>query len=278
MFEDTFGRRSGHVPAPAHGEKGTLSPAARRKLLNIFHRDFCQPSTIRMPGIGEFEFALPSKQFLKEVWTELLGNRLDQYPGWPQVLETIKDLFEQGDWHFPFDIWEGIFKYENHLVPLIGRTTSAIREVLERENTAYTFVGGRFVERMTDSEVQSIERALRSPIEGIRDHFTTAIRLLSDRENPDFRNSIKESISAVEAACKELTGLQNATLGQALSQLHDSRPLHPSLKEALRQLYGWTNDDAGIRHAIKDASTVESADAQFMLVTCSAFVNYLFER
>jgi hypothetical protein len=278
MFEDTFGRRRGYIPAPVQGERETLSPAARRKLANIFHRDFCQPNTRRMPGVGEFEFTLPGLQFLREVWTELLGNRLDQFPGWSATLPIIKGLFEQGEWHFPFDIWEGIFKSRPHLVPVLGRTASAIREALERENTAYTFVGGRFVERMTDAEVESIEKMLRSPIEGIRDHFTTALQHLSDRENPDYRNSIKESISAVEAACKHLTGLQNATLGQALNQLHDNRPLHPNLKEALRQLYTWTNDDAGIRHAIKDTSTVESADAQFMLVTCSAFVNYLFER
>jgi hypothetical protein len=30
--------------------------------------------------------------------------------------------------------------------------------------------------------------------------------------------------------------------------------------------------------AIKDAENVERADAQFMLVACSAFVNYLFTR
>jgi hypothetical protein len=45
----------------------------------------------------------------------------------------FEDLFEQGEWHFPFDIWEGIFKSENRLVPLPGRTASDIREVLERE-------------------------------------------------------------------------------------------------------------------------------------------------
>jgi hypothetical protein len=46
----------------------------------------------------------------------------------------------------------------------------------------------------------------------------------------------------------------------------------------LSRLYGWTSDAGGIRHAIKDADEVERTDAQFMLVNCSAFVNYLFER
>jgi len=104
------------------------------------------------------------------------------------------------------------------------------------------------------------------------------LQLLSDRENPDYRNSIKESISAIEAACKHLCGSQKGDLNAALDRLHAQRPLHPALKNAISTLYGWTSDDSGIRHAIKDANRVERADAQFMLVTCSAFVNYLFER
>ncbi len=45
--------------------------------------------------------------------------------------------------------------------------------------------------------------------------------------------------------------------------------------EAFQKLYNFTNDAAGIRHAMKDASTVDQEDAMFMLVSCSAFINYL---
>ena len=44
------------------------------------------------------------------------------------------------------------------------------------------------------------------------------------------------------------------------------------------KLYGWTSDEDGIRHSIMESDNVERADAQFTLVTCLAFVNYLFER
>ncbi len=193
-------------------------------------------------------------------------------------METLRNDFLGGLWHFPFDIFEAIFETSEDLMGDPDEVASRIRNALERENQAYTFVGGRFVERMTPQEVESVESALNTPIEAIRKHFETAIQMLSDRENPDFRNSIKESISAVEAACKELTGLASATLGQALNALHEKRPLHQNLKDALSKLYSWTSDHGGIRHAIKDAENVERADAQFMLVACSAFVNYLLTR
>ena len=91
-----------------------------------------------------------------------------------------KKAITDGPWHFLFDIFEELFKQDGLKNPLLvfpDKTEENIRRALARENTAYTFVGGRFVDRMTDSEVQSIEEVLRSPIEGIRDHFTTATRV-----------------------------------------------------------------------------------------------------
>lgn len=53
-------------------------------------------------------------------------------------------------------------------------------------------------------------------LNGANIHLTKALSLLSDRNKPDYRNSIKESISAVEATCKSLTGI--STLDKALSK------------------------------------------------------------
>lgn len=50
---------------------------------------------------------------------------------------------------------------------------------------------------------------------------------------------------------------------------------HPALSESLGKLYAYTNDGDGIRHSLKDEKTVDSEDALFMLVTCSAFINYM---
>lgn len=52
--------------------------------------------------------------------------------------------------------------------------------------------------------------------------------------------------------------------------------IHAGLKSAFNMLYGYTSDANGIRHAGDiggPSSTFE--EAKFMLVSCSAFVNYL---
>jgi hypothetical protein len=279
MFEDTFSKRHGYTPPPVQGEKESLSKGARTRLWNIFVSDFWEAHTVTPSFRGGSRISpVAELLFLRGVWTELFNERLDHYPGNEAVLETISSNFERGNWHFPFDIWEQLLKSETPLVPEPEETTKAIREALEKENTAYTFVGGLFVERMEPSEVQSVEKVLRSPIEGIREHFATALRFLSDRDNPDYRNSIKESISAVEAACNYVTHQNKATLESALNTLQNRKPLHPTFKNAVSKLYAWTGDAGGIRHALMEADKVERQDAQFMLVTCSAFVNYLLDR
>jgi hypothetical protein len=139
-------------------------------------------------------------------------------------------------------------------------------------------IGNNFVERMSEVEAQSVTTALSSEEDAVRAHFEEALKKLSDRQNPDYRNSIKESISAVESACKKLTGDQGGDLNRALQRLENRKPFHSAFKQSLEKLYAWTNDESGVRHGIKEAPTVTKADAQFMLVACSAFVNYLFAR
>jgi hypothetical protein len=98
---------------------------------------------------------------------------------------------------------------------------------------------------------------------------------LSSKVNPDYRNSIKESISAVEAMARVVTGDQKATLGDALKTLETRGALHPAMKEAFSKMYGYTSNAEGIRHALVSESNVTQADARYFLVVCSAFVNLL---
>jgi hypothetical protein len=63
---------------------------------------------------------------------------------------------------------------------------------------------------------------------------------------------MKESISAVEALCKTIAKNDKATLGSALDAIAKKAALHPRQQAGFKSLYGYTNDDDGIRHALKD--------------------------
>ena len=75
-----------------------------------------------------------------------------------------------------------------------------------------------------------------------------------------------------------MTGAQ-ATLGKAIKKLKDSGVhIHSAMENAFTSLYGYTSDANGIRHGGIDFTAAPSEDAKYMLVSCSAFVNYLIEK
>ena len=51
--------------------------------------------------------------------------------------------------------------------------------------------------------------------------------------------------------------------------------LHGALKSAFNSLYGYTSGAKGIRHALLEEANLTFDEAKFMLVSCSAFINYL---
>jgi len=71
---------------------------------------------------------------------------------------------------------------------------------------------------------------------------------------------------------------KTVTLGQAMKQLETKLGLHAAPKRAFSSLYGYTSDAGGIRHALLDALDLAFEDAKFMLVSCSAFINYLIAK
>ena len=54
--------------------------------------------------------------------------------------------------------------------------------------------------------------------------------------------------------------------------------IHQAMEKAFLSLYGYTSDEDGIRHGGIDFRNAPSEDAKYMLIACSAFVNYLIEK
>ena len=128
------------------------------------------------------------------------------------------------------------------------------------------------------AEIVEVECAAASRHAPIRMHIERSIELLADRKAPDYRNSIKESISAVEAACKLIAKNPKADLDKALAVLSKQHKVHGAFKSAVQRLYAYTSDEGGVRHALMDEPSVDQADARFMMVVCSAFCNFLLAR
>ena len=154
----------------------------------------------------------------------------------------------------------------------------SINMSFERLKYGYRIINNLVTPITSKEEVSSIEEALYSAKDNIKEHLNSALKHLADKENPDYRNSIKESISAVGALCREMTAEND--LGKALFVLEKKQgKLHPQLKAAFDNLYSYVNEkQSGIRHELMDESGTyipSYHEAKYMLVTCSAFINYL---
>lgn len=155
-----------------------------------------------------------------------------------------------------------------------------LNETLQREHAGYRLVGALISPVTNKHELDEIDQALRVPdeFEIARRHLNKALELFSKRENPDYENTIKESISAVEAVAQIVSGDEKATLGQALTIIQKNNNMHAALIDGWKRIYGFTSDAGGIRHAgHSDDMNVDGSLAKYMLVSCSAFLNYLVE-
>lgn len=162
-----------------------------------------------------------------------------------------------------------------NMLNLKNRYINIISNIFNIENVNYRIVNGLITDIVNEETIKEIEKTLEIPYAVVANHYSKALELLY--KTKDYDNSIKESISSVESICQILTSNDKATLGDALKLLKDK--IHPAMKSAFEKLYGYTSDANGIRHANglgEGNSTFE--EAKYMLISCSAFVNYLKEN
>ncbi len=215
------------------------------------------------------------KSLCERLWFHYFKKPLDQLDNdWSVVLEQLRRYFFECKWHEVYDFIEFVannFNKYNFREPFM----ESCNVLLEKEMSAYRFVDG-VITRITEKrEMAEIEQALEASMGPVNTHLRRSLELLSDRSSPDYRNSIKEAISAVESFVTITVGADKGTLGQLLKKLEDDIKLYPALKTAFSNLYGYTSDTGGIRHAMIEKKEIDFHDAKFMLVVCSAFINFV---
>ena len=224
------------------------------------------------------------------LWTKFLNQRRNDFYSYNghKIVATqfVKDPNQP--WNRKLDIVELSFKwlYANKektrgMESVANNFAKLINYEFERLNFAYRFVDKQIVEMTNKEEIRAIEQCLNQSADNVRLHMSKALELLSKRPVADYRNSIKESISAVEALMREKTG--GNTFGDAMKKLPSiGIELPQILKSAFEKLYGYTNnEETGIRHALmtdENGYSPEYEEALFMLISCSAFINYLIAK
>lgn len=209
-----------------------------------------------------------------------IGDKLSNF----KKIEAL--IYDPYNWYYSYDVLEYALEYIYMKDPFDQRGffneyVKELNIILAEEKSGYRIIDRQFVPIVDDEELKEIQNALHSEFDAVDQHIQKALMHYSDRDNPDYENSIKESISAVESMCCIISGMSgaNATLGAAIKKLEENGvKIHPAMKSAFSQLYGYTSDQNGIRHGGIDFVNAPEEDARYMLVSCSAFVNYLKDK
>jgi len=214
----------------------------------------------------------------KYIWTYFLNSRKSEYEEFsPVCLQIIEN--SEFEWYEKMDLIQETILILRKQIPYFDIESNFINVInseFKRLNFAYRIVEDYIVEITNKEAISSIETAIEANKNNVRLHLKNALMLFAKRPEADYRNSIKESISAVEALSREITSEKLLNF----KKMQDKGLKIPNvLREAFEKLYGYTNDPkTGIRHSLMDetAEYVPGAEeALFMLVSCSAFINYL---
>lgn len=264
----TFSERYNYIEKPIQIEN--MTPDLRNRIWNIYRANI----------IADVVYI--ETNHLEELM-DFFGKACTSINDDIELKTTVEIFYETWFNAVPwYRIYDFIEKYLSFLTKEDRKKESKkFNNVLEEENAGYRIVSEQVVPITDKNEIESIEKAQKSNYESVNMHLKKAMQLFSRRPQPDYENSIKESISAVEAMCCIITDSSgaNATLGKTLKKLKDNGVyIHPAMENAFSSLYGYTSDENGIRHGGIDFSNAPAEDAKFMLVSCSAFVNYLIEK
>lgn len=235
----------------------------------------------------------------EDLWDSVLGRS-------PHEIKTELDLgftpstdeaemdaeFAEGGWARIYDIVE---KVANH--PAVNTAewaaayaatatrppfADAINAALTQHNAAYRLVAGHIVALTSTLEIAEVATAAAVPglSAGASRALNKAIELFADRQGAHHANVVAESINAVESVAREVAitfGAKNQdTLGKSLIALRPHLPAsRRPLLDGWGQVFGFTSQT--VRHGGPEDPDITAAEAQFFLVSASAFINLLLE-
>jgi hypothetical protein len=268
-----FSQRNGLSAIPPQLKLGEVSPDFRRLI------DYClakEISRVERSGIDRSYFDKKWLEVAMDFHVLLIKQPESSFDnssyGFRVALEKI---FMRAPIGYLFDVIEFFVRHPGCSLTL----KNDIEAAFVNTRAAYRIVNLQIV-AVGSEEQADVLRAAIADLDAVgasasRQHLVASGLAL---RNGNWSDSVRESIHAVEAISRRIEPDAN-TLGPALRALERKGYIHGSLRAAFEKLYGYTNDESGIRHALlDDVARVDEVDAIFMMGACASFVSYLIAR
>lgn len=280
-----FSEREGIKKKEKRLQVEDVSPELRIRLWNAFQQQYWTYITDVVYSIyaslwlGKLEIV---EDFLHHLWDGYFKRPIDELDeGLAYILPTVhkflRNYFFNCEWYEVYDFLEFVVNnwpdQERN-----RRFMECCNRVLEEENAGYRFINGMIVPIYEKTEISEIETAFENvkPWKGVYDDLFSALKHLSDREHPNYKDSVVASIRAVEGVAKLITH-RHGTLGELMPKVQQVLELDEHFAKAIGQLWRYTNTVA--RHSDPEGEKMpEFEEAKFVLVTSCAIINYLITK
>ncbi|MBI5539215.1 MAG: hypothetical protein HY951_04100 [Bacteroidia bacterium] len=276
-----FSQRIGKAPMKKVLQLEEMDIELKNGLWNSYKINFIDQIETTSKYAGDYDYVTYSKL----LWQNHFKLTIDTIPNSFHNTEFfIRERFFKFNWYEVYDFIEFIANIDTDIIPYSNDLFKEYcNNIFEKENSGYRFIGNNIAPITNPTEINEIEEVINKSGEftalfGVNTHLLNSLDKISNKQNPDYRNSIKESISAVECIAKIISENKNDTLAGALDKIKGKTKIHPALEKGFKQIYGYTSDSDGIRHSLTEEPNCDFEDAKFMLVSCSAFINYLISK
>jgi hypothetical protein len=161
-----------------------------------------------------------------------------------------------------------------------------IAEELERifleERLGFSFSNNELrlrARRHSTQQIVKVEPTFADPrLTEARQHYAKALRYFESAENPDFENTVKEAVCAVEAAAKRLfPEAKGKTLGEVMKEIGNGKQkrVPKQLADTIVGLFAYRNGGEGIAHGATDGGKPSRAIAEYVLAVAASQIIFL---
>ena len=177
------------------------------------------------------------QDFIEYIYTNVFNKRISEIPriygytdySLSKTLSDIEEVIKFNSYHEILTLIEAIVFIYKELISNSKNLQDEFNNMFEYNCVGYRFINGQISPITDKNEIDAIKDAAncQGKFVNASKHIQNALEYLSDRENKDYKASVHESISAIEATVNTILGTKE-TLNKALKEFEKKRIFNSS--------------------------------------------------
>jgi len=220
------------------------------------------------------------QEFCSRIDADLFGESINYMNRNYSFNSSLNKLIDKiNDMNTPYneilDIIEFIYKQTHNFIEIFDSPLKVFNIFLKENNIGYHINENSEIERNVDSFI------LTQIVDTINNHnellnnINRAKELLTSRKEYDYKQSIQNSMLALESYCKSLGKTTAKNMKNILSEIQKKVNINSDLIEAINRLYKFASNVDDIRHSTNLNSHIDYGEAFFILTIVCALINYI---